>query len=69
MKAIFAGLHEAPILVVGDHESIHQHGGCVRFWRDGEQLAFHVNLEALKMCRLQASPRFLQLSRAPGTKR
>lgn len=63
LKSILAALNGQPILTVGDHENFLKLGGALRFLRNGQNIAFNINEDALKDAKLTAHPRLLQLGR------
>jgi hypothetical protein len=69
LKSILSALHGQPILTVCDDESFLKHGGALRFWRNDQNIAFHINERALKEAKITANPRLLKLSVDPANPR
>ncbi len=68
LKTELAHFKKRACFTAADHPDFLKLGGMLRFWRDGEKIAFEINAAALRTAGLSAHPRLLQLSRAPGDK-
>lgn len=68
LKAELTHFNKRPCFTAADHPDFLKLGGMLRFWRDGEKIAFQINAPALRAVGLSADPRLLKLSRAPGDK-
>jgi hypothetical protein len=68
LKAELTHFNQRPCFTAADHPDFLKLGGMLRFWRDGEKIAFQINVPALRAVGLSADPRLLKLSRAPGDK-
>ncbi|NBV22894.1 MAG: YfiR family protein [Proteobacteria bacterium] len=66
LKPILDALRGQPVFTVGDHEDFIKHGGVLRFWRDGDKLAFQINPAALRATEIKAHPKLLKLSHDPA---
>lgn len=62
-EAIIQALHNQPVLVVGEVPGFADKGGCVNFFRDGTNVRFEINVEALNKRQIQASSKLLGLAR------
>jgi hypothetical protein len=60
--AILLGLHDQPILTVGETESFLSDGGMIRFRLEGDRIRFDINLAAADSARLKISSRLLLLA-------
>ena len=69
LKFHLAALSKQPIFTAGDHEDFLNFGGVLRFWRYGDQIAFHIKSEALRAAQIKANARLLQRSRDPSKPR
>ncbi len=60
---IFAAVHGAPVLTVGETSEFNESGGIVEFAYEHDALTFEVNLAAANEARVKISSRFLSLAR------
>jgi hypothetical protein len=63
LPQILAGLHNAPVLTVGDMPAFLEQGGMVNFILEGSKVRFDVNLEAAEPAGLKISSRLLALAK------
>jgi hypothetical protein len=62
LKAILAGLRQAPLLTVSDLPDFTRRGGMIRFVIEGNRVRFDVNLTAARAAGLNLSSDLLQLA-------
>lgn len=62
-EAIIKTLRGQPILLVGEIADFTTQGGCIGFYREGENVRFEVNLDAIRDCRLQLSAKLLGVAK------
>jgi hypothetical protein len=56
---LVAGLHNAPILTVGETEGFLDAGGMIRFLLEGNKVRFEINVQAAESARLKIGSRLL----------
>jgi len=64
-QKLVAGLHDAPVLTIGDIDGFTEIGGMARFFLDRNKIRFSVNLEPVKRARLHISSLLLVLAKRP----
>jgi uncharacterized protein DUF4154 len=66
LPRILQRLEAAPILTVGETAQFAERGGMIRFRRDGERIAFDINLASTERAGLRISSQLLKLARIVG---
>ncbi len=61
--AILAGLHNSPVLTVGEAADFLGSGGMIRFCLEGNKVRFEINREAAESAKLRISSKLLLLAR------
>ena len=67
LPAILGALRGKQVFTVGENKDFMKHGGMLRFWRDGDNVAFYINNTVARAAGLAVQARLLQLSREPAT--
>lgn len=62
-KAAIEKLHGKPVILVGETPGFATEGGCVNFYRDGENVRLEINPDALHNHYLKASSKLLSLAK------
>ena len=62
-KAAIEKLHGKPVILVGETPGFAAEGGCVNFYRDGENVRLEINPDALHNHYLKASSKLLSLAK------
>jgi hypothetical protein len=62
-EAAIKMLRGQPVLLVGETADFTTKGGCISFYKEGENVRFEVNLDAIRVCRLQLSSKLLGLAK------
>lgn len=63
LSAILAGLHNSPVLTVGEAADFLGSGGMIRFCLEGNKVRFEINREAAESAKLRISSKLLLLAR------
>lgn len=66
LPRILQRLQAAPILTVGESAHFTERGGMIRFRREGERIAFDINLASAERAGLRISSQLLKLARIVG---
>jgi len=66
LPRILQRLEAAPILTVGETPQFAERGGMIRFRRDGERIAFDINVASAERAGLRVSSQLLKLARIVG---
>ena len=63
LPQVLAGLHNAPVLTVGDAKGFIDEGGMINFILEGSKVRFDVNQEAAERAGIKISSRLLALAK------
>jgi hypothetical protein len=66
LPALFQALGNAPTLTVGEDDEFTRAGGCLRFFWQGNNIRFEINMQATERARLKVSAKLLNLARVVG---
>jgi hypothetical protein len=66
LPRILQRLEAAPILTVGETAQFAERGGMIRFRREGERIAFDINVASTERAGLRISSQLLKLARIVG---
>jgi hypothetical protein len=66
LPRILQRLEASPILTVGETAQFAERGGMIRFRRDGERIAFDINVASTERAGLRVSSQLLKLARIVG---
>ena len=69
LPRILQRLDAAPILTVGETAQFAERGGMIRFRREGERIAFDINVASTERAGLRVSSQLLKLARIVGPSR
>ncbi len=67
VPVILARVKGRPILTVSDIPEFAQHGGMIRFVKNGNRVGFRINVEAAKQAGLSISAKLLQMAQIVST--
>jgi hypothetical protein len=63
LRRIFAALHDAPVLTVGDMDQFAELGGMINLTTEENRIRFDINVKAIDRAGLKAASQLLRLAR------
>jgi hypothetical protein len=63
LRRIFAVLHDAPVLTIGDADRFGERGGMIHLTTENNRIRFDINVKAIERARLKAASQLLRLAR------
>jgi hypothetical protein len=63
LRRIFATLHDAPVLTIGDTNRFGERGGMINLTTEDNRIRFDINVKAIERARLKAASQLLRLAK------